>query len=41
MEKRIYEAPAVEVVEVLTEGVFCVSETGDNESFGYEKFPWD
>ena len=37
MEKKIYEAPQIEVVEVFAEGVFCIS--GQNlESWGYEDY---
>lgn len=37
MEKKIYEAPQAEVVEVFAEGVFCIS--GQNlESWGYEDY---
>ena len=39
MEKKkfkMYEAPAVEVVEVEAQGVICASDNGTNE--GYE---WD
>ena len=39
MEKNIYEAPRAEVVEVFTEGVFCVSEA-NLESWGHEEFVW-
>lgn len=30
--KKIYESPSSEVMEVLSEGVFCTSETYANES---------
>ena len=35
MEKKIYEAPQAEVVEVFAEGVFCVS-TASHESWEYQ-----
>ena len=35
MEKKIYEAPQAEVVEVFAEGVFCIS-TASNESWEYQ-----
>ncbi len=39
MEKKIYEAPQAEVVEVFAEGVFCTSDvsTSSFESWGYEE----
>ncbi len=42
MKKEIYEAPHAEVVEVYSEGVFCISgiDSQDNESYEYETFEW-
>lgn len=37
MEKKIYETPHAEVVEIFTEGVFCVSEAS-LESWDYENY---
>ena len=39
MEKKIYEAPQVEIVEVFAEGVFCVS-TANLESWDHDEFTW-
>ncbi len=39
MKKNIYETPAVEVVEVCPEGVFCQSGQ-DMESWNEEKYEW-
>ena len=35
---RSYESPAVNVVEVLSEGVLCAS--GDHEGWGYDDDLW-
>ena len=35
---RSYETPAVNVVEVLSEGVLCAS--GDHEGWGYDEDLW-
>jgi hypothetical protein len=41
MEKKIYEAPQAEVVEVFAEGVFCTSyEENSLESWGHETLEW-
>lgn len=39
MEKKIYETPQAEVVEVFAEGVFCVS-NADLESWDHETLEW-
>ena len=39
MEKKIYEAPQAEVVEVFAEGVFCIS-TANLESWDNEELDW-
>lgn len=39
MEKKIYEAPQAEVVEVFAEGVFCISGQ-ELESWEYQEFNW-
>ena len=38
MEKTIYTAPAVEVLEIATEGVLCAS--GNTETYEYQRFNW-
>ena len=43
MEKKIYEAPQAEVVEVFAEGVFCTSNdyaSEQLESWGHETLEW-
>ena len=39
MEKKIYETPQIEVVEVFAEGVFCVSQA-NLESWDHETLEW-
>ncbi len=38
MEKEMYTPPTAEIVEVDSEGVFCIS--GQNEKYQYQEFPW-
>ena len=40
MEKKIYEAPQAEVVEIYTEGVFCIS-TQDVDAADWQRGNYD
>lgn len=36
--KENYESPSVEVIDVMSEGVFCVSEKEDRADSGYDYY---
>lgn len=39
-EKDNYTSPSIEVVEIQTEGVLCMSGTGSYEDLTEEDFEW-
>lgn len=39
-EKDNYSSPSIEVVEIQTEGVLCMSGTGAYEDLTEEEFEW-
>ena len=40
MEKRLYETPEVEVLELVSEGVLCASGAGTGMFKDYDELDW-